>query len=135
MALLTLTSFWLEPDCVERVAFCCMIIISHFLYTTYIPIMVPANGNESPLIVLFFRDSLILVTISLVTAVIVKGLSSASMSPPDWVSDPSYRVIHSVIGHWVLPSELRSKITSYQITQPPSTPPVDSKVAALSDSW
>ncbi|CAG2058170.1 unnamed protein product [Timema podura] len=31
------------------------------------------------------------------------------MSPPDWVSDPSYRVIHSVIGHWVLPSELRSK--------------------------
>nr|CAD7264839.1 unnamed protein product [Timema shepardi] len=69
----------------------------------------PTEKRYDEMRVLFFRDSLILATISLITAVIVQGLSSASMSPPDWVSDPSYRVIHSVIGHWILPSELRSK--------------------------
>ncbi|XP_071454775.1 neuronal acetylcholine receptor subunit alpha-2-like [Hetaerina americana] len=83
---MTLSSFWLDPEPPHRLAMCSISILCHCLYLQYLGVKLPSNGDMTPVIVLFFRNSIIICVAALVLSVIQLRLSSPLVSP-DYGSD------------------------------------------------
>ncbi|KAG8234691.1 hypothetical protein J437_LFUL015345 [Ladona fulva] len=78
IALLTLGSYWLDPNKSNRLAACCISTLCHCLYLQYLGLKLPVNGTMTPIIILLYRDSLIITSMALVLAVVVERMSSSS---------------------------------------------------------
>ncbi|XP_046399069.1 acetylcholine receptor subunit alpha-type acr-16-like [Ischnura elegans] len=90
MALLTLSTFWLDPKAPERLAVCSVSVLCHCLYLQYLGAKLPSNGDITPLIVLFFRDSLVLTGAALILSVILLRLSLPTSTPSTTPRNPTW---------------------------------------------
>ncbi|XP_026464536.1 acetylcholine receptor subunit alpha-type acr-16-like [Ctenocephalides felis] len=82
VVLMTLLSFWLPPTAGEKIILnsCNAIIIC--ILMMYFSQKLPVMANHTPLVVLFYSSSLIMVTFSLIIAVVVLNLARTKHSAP-----------------------------------------------------
>ncbi|XP_021923177.1 neuronal acetylcholine receptor subunit beta-3-like isoform X2 [Zootermopsis nevadensis] len=85
-AVIVLTTFWLRREGPSRLNLSCVSLMCHYLQLQYLGWMLENNGDNCPLIVLFFRDSMLLSGLSLVVAIIERCLISNLESCPHWMS-------------------------------------------------
>lgn len=85
LMLMTLVT-WTKGDQSSRVILASLDVYLHFLFLQYLGNTLPSNGNSSPLIVTFYRDSMLLATMALLTSIIIRGLKRTSVSAPVWIS-------------------------------------------------
>ncbi|XP_033611491.1 neuronal acetylcholine receptor subunit alpha-3 isoform X2 [Cryptotermes secundus] len=76
LVFLVLSSFWLNSEQEVRVNLCCTLLVCHVLFLQNIGHI--NNGDNAPVIVLFFRDSLVLCVFSLEFAVFMQWLNTTS---------------------------------------------------------
>lgn len=79
MLLLTITIFWLPPQGKERYFLSGLTAIIVVIFLVYFTIRLPILGPSTPLIVLFYAYTLIMVSLSIVLSVICYNLSTSQM--------------------------------------------------------
>ncbi|XP_023726354.1 neuronal acetylcholine receptor subunit beta-3 isoform X2 [Cryptotermes secundus] len=85
-AVLVLTTFWLRHDGASRINLSCVSLFCHYLHLQYLGWLLENNGDTCPLVVLFFRDSMLLSGLSMVVAITLRGVTSTSAAPPLWTA-------------------------------------------------
>ncbi|XP_067004616.2 neuronal acetylcholine receptor subunit non-alpha-2 [Anabrus simplex] len=109
LALMTLLMFFLDPISPQRLNLGCMNVLAHCLYLQYLGMKLPSNGASTPLIVIFFRDSLFLVGMSLFTTIILRGMLTAERAPPAWISSIITWILESRPGQLLILSQLNPR--------------------------
>lgn len=102
LATMTLVAFLLEPDCTERLLMNCCGVIGHILFLQYMSWAVPPNGENVPTLVVFFRDSLLVVGSSLAVTVCTRMLLRMRSSPPDWLNSAVSAILSTPPGQLLL---------------------------------
>ncbi|XP_067004615.2 neuronal acetylcholine receptor subunit non-alpha-3 [Anabrus simplex] len=109
LAAMTILMFFLDPLSSERLSLGCMNILAHCLYMQYLGIILPSNGDSTPLIVAFFRDSLLLLGMSLLTTVTLKVMLAAERAPPAWISSAVDWVLETPPGRLIILNQWSSQ--------------------------
>ncbi|KAG5323126.1 ACH1 protein, partial [Acromyrmex heyeri] len=107
---LTLTVLWLDSRSVERVAMASINFICHLLCIFDLYWMVPFNGVNSPYIMLFYRDSLMLATFALILTALLRKLQNMSMEMPSWISSTTTFILNNKAGRFLVLNDEESKI-------------------------
>ncbi|KYQ52603.1 Acetylcholine receptor subunit alpha-like 2 [Trachymyrmex zeteki] len=107
---LTLTVLWLDSRSVERVAMASINFICHLLCIFDLFWMVPFNGVNSPYIMLFYRDSLMLATFALILTALLRKLQNTSMEMPSWISSTTTFILSNGAGRFLVLNDEESKI-------------------------
>ncbi|XP_021923211.1 neuronal acetylcholine receptor subunit alpha-2-like isoform X2 [Zootermopsis nevadensis] len=98
LMVLTLVTFWMEPSETDRLMLSAVNVLSHILFLQHLGSLLPANGDQTPLMVTFYRDSMFLAAMTLLTAVIVPSLRATTMNLPLWASAFTSWVLHNWFG-------------------------------------
>ena len=80
IALTLLTTFWITPASFERLGLLLIIILVNMMYLHYVYNTIPPNGDDIPLVVLYYRDSLIMIVIALLWTILSRFLASTTRS-------------------------------------------------------
>ncbi|XP_069678421.1 neuronal acetylcholine receptor subunit alpha-10-like [Periplaneta americana] len=98
LMLLTLLTYWMKADHADRLILSLLSLFSHFVFLQYLGNMLPSNGDQVPLLMTFYRDSMLLATTALMATLVMRGLGRNSLAAPVWVSDLSSRVLQNRFG-------------------------------------
>ncbi|XP_069678419.1 neuronal acetylcholine receptor subunit alpha-2-like [Periplaneta americana] len=98
LMLVTLATYWMEASESERLILAAVDVLCHFGFLMHLGRVLPSNGDKTPLIVTFYRDSMFLATMAVFTTVIVRGLKTASVVLPIWASALSRWVVQTRVG-------------------------------------
>nr|CAD7203040.1 unnamed protein product [Timema douglasi] len=109
LAMLTLCSFWMPAVALERITMCCMTFVSHVFFLLYLGYMLPGNTNQVPLIVLYYRDSMILTTLAVLATVLGRYWTLKKSHPPDLLSSAVNLLMRTGTGKLLLIRELGVK--------------------------
>ncbi|CAG7728326.1 unnamed protein product, partial [Allacma fusca] len=82
IAVAILISFWIRPIATERLAIIMLVILINCTYLYNVYSMVPSNGDNVPLVLLYFRDSLLMVSVALVWTIGLRYLAAAKRTSP-----------------------------------------------------
>lgn len=85
-SVIVLTTFWLQRDGSSRINLSCVSLLCHYMHFQYMGWILQNNGDKCPLIVLFFRDSMLLSGLSVLLAITLRCLTSTSAASPQWVN-------------------------------------------------
>ncbi|XP_069678424.1 neuronal acetylcholine receptor subunit non-alpha-2-like [Periplaneta americana] len=102
LSMLTLASSWIEAESGARLGLLSSILVCHILYLQFISLLLYENGNSCPLIVVFYRDSLMICGSCLVITLLVRWTSSRCTAPPSWVTAVAKRVQENRTGQLLL---------------------------------
>ncbi|XP_022913890.1 neuronal acetylcholine receptor subunit non-alpha-2-like [Onthophagus taurus] len=102
LILMTLLILTLEAKESERITLIVCDIISHIIYLHYISWNVPSFGDNVPKIILFGRDSLVIVFFVLMITVILRNITKSPETSPNWANDYISKALESRLGHMVL---------------------------------
>ncbi|KAK7793431.1 hypothetical protein R5R35_010052 [Gryllus longicercus] len=109
LATTTLLTLLLEPGCSERLIMGITNVLAHVLYLQYTSWRLPPNGDTVPAIVVFFRDSLVLVGAALVLGVATRRLVQARSPPPDWLRSAAASLLAHAPGQLLLLGRLSAR--------------------------
>nr|CAD7406566.1 unnamed protein product [Timema cristinae] len=109
LAMITLCSFWMPAVALERITVCCMTFVSHVFFLLYLGYMLPGNTNQVPLIVLYYRDSMILTTLAVLATVLGRYWTLKKSHPPDLLSSAVNLLMRTGTGKLLLIRELGVK--------------------------
>ncbi|KAJ4435498.1 hypothetical protein ANN_18114, partial [Periplaneta americana] len=98
LMLLTLLTYWMKADHADRLIISLLSLFSHFVFLQFLGNMLPSNGDQVPLLMTFYRDSMLLATTALMATLVMRGLGRNSLAAPVWVSDLSSRVLQNRFG-------------------------------------
>ncbi|PSN46712.1 hypothetical protein C0J52_14445 [Blattella germanica] len=102
LMLITLAIYWMEPSQSDRIILAAVNVASHIVFLQYLGRMLPPNGNETPLIVTFYRDSLILSAVTIVITSVIFGLRTSSQSIPLWATGISSWMLQNRFGQMIV---------------------------------
>ncbi|XP_023726357.1 neuronal acetylcholine receptor subunit alpha-5 isoform X2 [Cryptotermes secundus] len=102
LVVLTLASFWIEAEISTRLSLECTLLICHSLYLQYMGLYLFNGGVNCPLIVLFYRDSMLVCGISLVVTFLVRWMARSPAMPPSWASGIAMKVQNSLPGQLLI---------------------------------
>ncbi|XP_055372061.1 neuronal acetylcholine receptor subunit beta-3-like [Condylostylus longicornis] len=85
LAFLNVAVLWLSPCCLERMFLIILLILLHFFTLEQLVWLLPRNGDEVPIVLLYFRDSLIITQILLAETMLCRGLLSCRRNSPQWI--------------------------------------------------
>ncbi|KAJ9585130.1 hypothetical protein L9F63_003082 [Diploptera punctata] len=106
---ITLMTYWMDATNSDRIFLTVLNIFAHFIFLQYLGYMLPSNGDVTPVVVTFFRDSLVLTLLAFMMAVIGRGLRSSSKPVPLWISAVMNIVFQSRIGQLIVLHNLDPK--------------------------
>ncbi|KAL5279362.1 nAChRa9 family protein [Megaselia abdita] len=86
LATLNLCVLWLSPECKERIYIVLLSLLSHFMYNESMWWNIPRNGDEAPVVLIFFRNSMLISTAIILETLIMRGLLTSKSTIPQWVS-------------------------------------------------
>lgn len=116
-AFIVLTTFCLRHDGQSRINLSCVGLFCHYLYLQYLGWMLENNGDKCPLIVLFFRDSMLLSGLSLVVTITLRCFTSTSAAPPPlWAARIISWMLHYRTGQLFLRLKLSAEVNTYILT-------------------
>lgn len=98
LMILTLITFWMEPAEADRLVLAALNLVSHILFLQHLGKILPANGDQTPLIITFYRDSMFLATMAFFTSAVAPDLKTSTMDLPLWASCLSNMVLQSRFG-------------------------------------
>lgn len=81
MMLMSLCVPWLDPSQSERMTILCALVILQSLYLQYVGYKLPSNGDKTPRIVCFYRDTLIVTGFLFIVTLITQRMSSWTWRP------------------------------------------------------
>uniref|UniRef100_A0A3Q1ENL6 Neurotransmitter-gated ion-channel ligand-binding domain-containing protein n=1 Tax=Acanthochromis polyacanthus TaxID=80966 RepID=A0A3Q1ENL6_9TELE len=130
-----LFSFLLPPQSVDRSSFKMTLILGYTVFLLIMNDLLPATGEKTPLISVFFSLSLALMVTSLLETVLITNIqfsSSQSSAVPHWLSVLVLRYLAVVV--CITPEKKSNRVTvflnpsakgtvSNDSTKPPSSPP------------
>ncbi|XP_021962358.1 acetylcholine receptor subunit alpha-type acr-16 [Folsomia candida] len=77
-----LIAFWMRPSATERIVLLLACVINNTMYLSYIYRSLPNNGDNVPLVLLFYRDSLMMVSVALIWTVCLRYLAASRRTSP-----------------------------------------------------
>lgn len=98
LMLLTLVTFWMDPTETDRLLLATVDVLSHILFLQHLGRLLPANGDQTPLIIIFYRDSMILAAMALFASALIPDLRKTSLNLPLWASGLSSWVVQYRFG-------------------------------------
>ncbi|XP_030565430.1 neuronal acetylcholine receptor subunit alpha-2 [Drosophila novamexicana] len=103
IVLLALATFWLPPQMGEKIMLNGILILLIAGFLMYFAQLLPVLAGNTPLVVVFYSASLLLLSISTVIEVVVLYLATAQHKRrvPDFVK----RLLHGKLGNWLLLSQ------------------------------
>ncbi|XP_068083918.1 neuronal acetylcholine receptor subunit alpha-9 [Anabrus simplex] len=113
IAALTLSMFWVDPSGGERILIGGCSVLAHCLYLVYLGWILHPSAKTCPLIVQFYRDSLLLTTGALIVAVLARRLA---VEPPSSKYPKERMCLSWLFQVLKLPSKLGEKRKSYDDT-------------------
>ncbi|XP_075154130.1 neuronal acetylcholine receptor subunit alpha-2-like [Haematobia irritans] len=101
--LLCLSVFWLPPQMGEKILLNAVLIVIISAFLMYFAQMLPILAENTPLIVLFYSSSLLLISLSTIISVIVLYLSTAKHKQrvPEFLK----KLLNGNVGHFLLLSQ------------------------------
>ncbi|KAJ1523882.1 hypothetical protein ONE63_010437 [Megalurothrips usitatus] len=94
---LVLAQLWVDPRWPGRLLLGCVTVATLCLYLQYLSDVVPDDTEgKAPLIVLFYRDSMLVAVLVVVLTVALRGLSERTGPPPAWLTGGSSWVLRTV---------------------------------------
>ncbi|XP_044729462.1 uncharacterized protein LOC123292814 [Chrysoperla carnea] len=106
---MNLVGVLLDPSSLKRIALIMANILIHIEYLKEISYHTNASGTSCPLIVIFYRSSMILSVINLIVTLIIMKLFKANMSDPTGVSNMFKFIVDNEIVNLITLDEIEIK--------------------------
>ncbi|XP_053996969.1 uncharacterized protein LOC128886285 [Hylaeus anthracinus] len=106
---MTLVTLWLDPKSSERMIVVNLNFVFHLLGLLDLQWRIPFNGNRIPKLILFYHNSFMLATFSLILTTILRHLQELTVDAPLWISSTSVLILKSRVGQILLVSFLDPK--------------------------
>ncbi|KAG8288990.1 hypothetical protein J6590_007745 [Homalodisca vitripennis] len=110
MMMMVLSVFWLEVQCSARVILPGLAILGHLIIIEWLMRAIDSNFDHLPVIILLFRDSLLITGLALVWSVISRSLCTSSTSPY-WLYMVTTNLNSNHIVKFLLPHDIFIKVT------------------------
>ncbi|XP_063543128.1 acetylcholine receptor subunit alpha-like [Cydia strobilella] len=103
LSILTTTSILINVNDYIRLGFSCFSLISHFVFVFFIDEFLPKHSGDTPVILFFVRDSIILTITSVLFTFVLSKIVKRITVPFEWVSLVSNKVFFSFGQYLILP--------------------------------
>ncbi|XP_048000468.1 neuronal acetylcholine receptor subunit beta-3-like [Leguminivora glycinivorella] len=103
LSILNITSILLTVNDYIRLGFSCFSLIGHFTFLFFIDEFLPKHSGDTPVILFFIRDSIILTITSVLFTLVLSKIVKRKTVPFDWVSLVSNKVFFSFGRYLILP--------------------------------
>ncbi|KAM3966648.1 nicotinic acetylcholine receptor subunit alpha 9 [Aphomia sociella] len=113
IVLLTLSSVLLDVKDNIRLMLLCFSLFGHFTFLTEIGYDIPKHGADTPIILLFVRDSMIVTLTSILVTLLLMSLIRRNLPAPGWMISVN-RLLASGPGKYVVFTEFDPNDTSKQ---------------------
>lgn len=110
MIIMTISSLWLNIESMDRLIVCCANLVIHFLYIQSIWWNLPSGGRETPLIIVYSRDSLLLAGVSFLVTVILRTMQHSNQATPLWVTSTVSTMINNPVGRVLFFFDTNNKV-------------------------
>lgn len=104
IVLLTLTSLVLDVKDNTRLFMICFSLFGHFTFISEIGYDIPKHSSDTPIILLFVRDSMVVTLAAIVVTLLLMSLRRRTVAPPSWVVTIN-RLVSSGPGKYVVFTE------------------------------
>ncbi|EDW03428.1 neuronal acetylcholine receptor subunit alpha-5 [Drosophila grimshawi] len=107
IVILALSTFWLPPQMGEKILLNGILIVLIAAFLMYFAQLLPVLAGNTPLVVIFYSSSLLILSISTIIEVVVLYLATAQHKRrlPDCLK----RLLHGKLGTWLLLSHFTSE--------------------------
>ncbi|CAH2068527.1 unnamed protein product, partial [Iphiclides podalirius] len=85
IVILTLTSLVLDVRDNTRLFMICFSLFGHFTFLSEIGYDIPKHSSDTPIILLFVRDSMVVTLAAIVVTLFLMSLRRRTVSPPTWI--------------------------------------------------
>ncbi|XP_061724435.1 acetylcholine receptor subunit beta-type lev-1-like [Cydia pomonella] len=103
LCILTTTSILMNVNYYIRLGFLCFSLISHFVFLFFIDDFLPKHSGDTPVILFFVRDSIILTITSVLFTFVLSKIVKRKTVPFEWVSLVSNKVFFSFGQYLIFP--------------------------------
>ncbi|XP_063630305.1 acetylcholine receptor subunit alpha-like [Cydia splendana] len=103
LSILTTTSILMNVNGYIRLGFSCFSLISHFTFLFFIDEFLPKHSGDTPVILFFVRDSIIMTITSVLFTFVLSKIVKRKTVPFEWVSLVSNKVFFSFGQYLILP--------------------------------
>jgi len=84
--LLVLVTFWMKPQCPERIHVGCLAILLVTVMLIYFRLTLPSTGNGTPLVVIFYVTLLALAAMAVLVTLINSDIIRRTIAVPKWIT-------------------------------------------------
>ncbi|XP_076237953.1 nicotinic acetylcholine receptor beta2 subunit [Calliopsis andreniformis] len=109
---MTLMVLWLDPRSIERMIIANLNLILHLFSLQDLQWKIPSNGTALPKLLIFYENSFILATFSLMLTNILRCIQQLKVQAPVWISSASISIFNSRIGQVLLMNILDPHISA-----------------------
>lgn len=136
IVLLTLTSLLLDVKDNIRLILACFSLFGHFTFLTEIGYDIPKHSSDTPIILLFVRDSMIMTLVAILATLLLMSLRRKVVHAPTWVVS-ACRLVSSGPGRYVVftefdPSDVSDK---KRLAEEGTTSSTIEEKSRASDDW
>jgi hypothetical protein len=111
IVMMTTISLLLDVKDISRLVLQCFSLYGHFMFLTGIGYVIPKHSSDTPIILLFIRDSMIITLMSIMLTLLLSSLRRRAVPAPLWVVS-LIRMVTSGPGKYVIFTEFDSSDTS-----------------------
>ncbi|CAK1599749.1 unnamed protein product [Parnassius mnemosyne] len=104
IVILTLTSLVLDVKDNTRLLMTCFSLFGHFIFLTEIGYDIPKHSSDTPIILLFVRDSMIVTLAAIIVTLLLMSLRRRMLPPPTWIVSIN-RLVSNGPGKYVIFTE------------------------------
>nr|ABV72691.1 nicotinic acetylcholine receptor alpha 9 subunit [Bombyx mori] len=128
IVILTLTSFLLDVKDSTRLFLVCFSLFGHFIFLTEIGYDIPKHSSDTPIILLFLRDSMIVTLVGIIETLVLMYLRERKLPPPTWIISMN-RLVSNSPGKYVVFTEFdpsnsaEEKVLTEDVTEERSRSP------------
>nr|XP_012150626.1 PREDICTED: neuronal acetylcholine receptor subunit alpha-6-like isoform X1 [Megachile rotundata] len=109
---MTLMTLWLDPKSTERMVVANCNFVLHLLCLQDLQWKLPHNGTHPPKLLLFYENSLVLATFSLILTSLLRHMQELNTDAPVWLSSTTATILKSRVGQIFLVSILDPKVSA-----------------------
>ncbi|XP_068629008.1 neuronal acetylcholine receptor subunit alpha-5-like [Battus philenor] len=112
IVILTLISLVLDVKDNTRLFMVCFSLFGHFTFLSEIGYDIPKHSSDTPIILLFVRDSMLVTLAAIVVTLLLMSLRRRALAPPTWIVSVN-RLVSSGPGKYVVFTEF----DPYEVTE------------------
>lgn len=135
LVLLTLSSMLMDIKDITRLLLICFSLYGHFMFLTEIGYNLPKHSSDTPIILLFLRDSMVVTLAGILETLVLMYLRRRMVPPPSWIVSLN-RIISGGPGKYVIFTEFDpSNDTDIKVLSDEGTSNFSEKESQTSNDW